>query len=70
MLRNFLDLLRGIERARGRRDALLEAAALAEQHADIAAELAPEGRLGFGLCRASIAHDIAVELRSRAEVLR
>ena len=51
----------------GRREALREAARLAEERADITAELAPKGRLGLGLQRASIAHDLAIELRAMAK---
>jgi hypothetical protein len=52
------------------REAMREAALIAEERADVAAELAPRGRLGLGLQRASVAHDIAIELRARAEVVR
>jgi hypothetical protein len=54
-------------RTAARRRALRDAAKLAEERAELAAELAPRGRLGEGLGRANIAHEIAVELRAMAE---
>lgn len=57
-------------RAAGVREGLRRAAAHAETKADIAVELAPKGRLGLGLQRASIVHDLAVELREMAEEVR
>ncbi len=57
-------------RAAARREAFREAARIAEERADLAAELAPKGRLGEGLGRATIAHEIAVELRALAEAHR
>lgn len=57
-------------RAAGRREAYRDAARIAEERADVAVELAPAGRLGFGLQRASIAHEIAIALRDKAEGTR
>ncbi len=54
-------------RMAARRKAFREAARIAEERADVAADLAPRGRLGEGLGRATIAHEIAVELRAIAE---
>jgi hypothetical protein len=51
----------------GRRAGLREAIRVADLRGDLAAELAPKGRLGAGLLRAQVAREVSLELQERLE---
>lgn len=54
----------------GRREALLEAAARADDRCHVATATAPEGEMRFAVARGQVAYEIAGDLRAMAREVR